>query len=228
MGDHSLLCDALRALLMAQDAISVVGQTGTCEDALRLPAGLRPDVILLDVTALENPGRAVRELLTVPGRAPVIAMARQDRVRVVREVLAAGAACYLPQNTRGDQLIRTVRAVHRGGGRSAGLDPAGRPDPSPDASTTQLTERERQVLELVARARSNRQIGAQLRITEGTVKRHLRNIFGKLGAISRIDAVNKALAAGLIHPTVIGPRAAAPPVRAVRPDTPRFRPVRWS
>jgi DNA-binding CsgD family transcriptional regulator len=66
----------------------------------------------------------------------------------------------------------------------------------PDAFSDQLTSREREVLALVARALSNRQIAIKLKITEGTVKRHLRNIFGKLGAVSRIDAVNKAGAAG--------------------------------
>ena len=110
--------------------------------------------------------------------------------------MAAGARGYLPMSIKGQELVVAIRAVladpdrivlgvsrsslgyAHGGGRSA--------DP--------LSERERQILALVGKALSNRQIAAQLCVTEATVKRHLRNIFVKLGAVSRIDAVNKAAA----------------------------------
>jgi DNA-binding NarL/FixJ family response regulator len=200
----------------------VVGQAATCESAFALATELRPDVIVFDVSgAVDDPARAVRLLLAAPGHAQVIVLSRQDNTRVMREVLYAGAVCYLPKNTRGHHLIRTVRAVHQGEVRSF-LDPVRSdrlplPVPYPVPAVTRspdsaapLTQREREVLELVARARSNRQIGAQLHITEGTVKRHLRNIFGKLGAVSRIDAVNKALAAMLIQPPVVVARAFGP------------------
>ncbi|MFE2037177.1 response regulator transcription factor [Streptomyces scopuliridis] len=88
--------------------------------------------------------------------------------------------------------------------------PRSEPDPRPRPDV--LSPRELEVIALVAAGHSNRRAATQLGLTEGTVKRHLRNIFAKLGAVSRVDAVNKAVAAGLIPPPSAAPRGPRPPL----------------
>jgi DNA-binding NarL/FixJ family response regulator len=197
--DHAILREGLRELLEAQEDLVVAGEAGDSASAVALIADRRPDVVLLDV---EIPGddvtTTVSRIRSLSPRSKVIILSMYDGPLLLRGLLAAGVRGYLLKSVRRQELVAAIRGAHRDAGRVV-LDVsreslARAQDPASDP----LSARERQVLELTARALSNAQIATRLGLTEATVKRHLRNIFGKLGAVSRIDAVNKAAAASLI------------------------------
>jgi DNA-binding NarL/FixJ family response regulator len=197
--DHSLLREGLRELLEAQDDMSVVGEAGDSASAVALAAELRPSIILLDV---EIPGEDVTATL---GRlrclAPdsrVLILSMYDGPQLVRNLLAAGVWGYLLKSVHRQELMAAIRSVHSDEGRIVLAVSRESLAQAQGPPSDVLSAREREVLELTAQALSNTQIASRLRLTEATVKRHLRNIFVKLGAVSRIDAVNKAAAASLI------------------------------
>jgi DNA-binding NarL/FixJ family response regulator len=130
----------------------------------------------------------------------ILVLGVHDRAELVRDLLDLGVKGYLLKNATRLQLLAAIRSASSDDERVmlfVSRQSFTRPD-EPDAQV--LSARERDVLELVAAARSNAQIAAELSVTEATVKRHLRNIFVKLGAVSRIDAVNKGIAAAQISP----------------------------
>ncbi|MFH8404364.1 response regulator [Streptomyces sp. NPDC018019] len=195
--DHCLLRSALCELLDMAPGITVVGQADDGPSTVALATALRPDLVLLDVEMPgSGPHATLGELLrAVPGVRVVVLTMHSDRA-LVDSLLAAGAAGFVHKGVDQDALVAAMRSVMTGG-RVTCLQGAGAGSASPvEEPSGLLTAREREVLECVAKAMSNRQIGRRLAITEGTVKRHLRNIFGKLGATSRLDAVNKGLGRG--------------------------------
>ena len=197
--DHALVREGVREILEAQDDMVVVGEAGDSAGAVALAAERRPDVILLDV---EVPGEhvttTVRRIRALSPRSEVIILSMYDGPRLLRGLLAAGVRGYLLKSVHRQELVTAIRGARSDSGRvmlavsRESLAQAQLPASDP------LSAREREVLELTAQALSNAQIAARLELTEATVKRHLRNIFVKLGAVSRIDAVNKAAAASLI------------------------------
>jgi DNA-binding NarL/FixJ family response regulator len=219
--DHTVLRQTLQECLEAQDGLNVVGQAGDGDEALELAARLRPHVLLLDI---EMPGTAapvvVYRLSRVSPETAVVVLSMHDAPEHTGEMLRLGVRGFLHKSISIRQLVSTIREAAEP--RSPVTLSVRQNQSSGDAESV-LSRREREVLALAARALSNRQIAAHLEITEATVKRHLRNAYGKLGASSRLDAVNKAVAASLIrvaaHDRVHGP---ATPPRAV---TPRARRV---
>jgi DNA-binding NarL/FixJ family response regulator len=208
--DHSLLRGALCELIDSERDLRVVADVGTSERLADLVERTRAQVVLMDV---EMPGHhaptVVGELTARFPDLHVLMLTMHNDPRLVYELLARGARGYLHKSAPRESLLLAIRAarardpqvtiaVPRGGVGGPAAPPTGRP---------LLSAREKEVLTLTAAALSNRQIAARLKITEGTVKRHLRNVFGKLGAVSRIDAVNKAVDAHFIQrPQVSGPR----------------------
>jgi two-component system nitrate/nitrite response regulator NarL len=203
--DHTLLRQALHDLLLTEDEFQVVGEAGNGDAAVALAAQTQPDVVLLDIEMpASEPLRTVRRLLHASPQSKVIILSMYDDLQLVRDMLAAGVSGYLHKSVSCPELVKAIRAAHGDDRRitiSVSQEPAARVVPPAGP----LSAREREVLTLVAKAMSNRQIAGELSITEGTVKRHLRSIFGKLGAVSRIDAVNKATAAALIDGRRRGP-----------------------
>jgi two-component system nitrate/nitrite response regulator NarL len=211
--DHALLRGALCEALQTESDVNVVAEAGCGRVAVELASSLCPQVAILDV---EMPGQDLATTLRqLRDRCPdtaVLVLTMHDDPDRAAAALALGASGYLHKSTTRGMLVSAIQMAGRPGagtvttllprrGRTAepGRErPAGPP----------LSAREIEVLRQVARARSNRQIATGLGITEGTVKRHLRNIFGKLGAVSRLDAVNKAVAAALIDPSPGRHRAA--------------------
>lgn len=200
--DHTLLRQSLCELLRAQPGFEVVAQAGDGPGTVMQARQHHPDVVLLDVEMPRHDvSDTVRRLLAVPPRPRVIVLSMYDNARLVRELINVGIRGYLHKSVGRDALISAIRGVMVDDQPvvTVSVSPTSLA-PTPPAEGA-LSARELEVLTFVANALSNRQIANRLGITEGTVKRHLRNIFGKLDAVSRIDAVNKAAAMSLIsHP----------------------------
>jgi len=195
--DHTLLREALCDVLRTEPDFEIVADVGDADTVVRVATEVRPDVILLDVEMPGTPtlGTVARLRRTVP-EARVIVLSMHDDPELMQDMLRSGARAYLHKSVSRVELVTAIRSVASPGRLVLTITPAAGSGPTGPL----LSKREREVVALVAEARSNRQIAAQLAINEGTVKRHLRNIFGKLGAVSRLDAVNKALQAAEIRP----------------------------
>jgi len=202
--DHTLLREAICELLGLEPGFEVVGEGCDGEEAVELATRLRPDIVLLDVEMPRNvPTETVRAIRAASGGTRVIMLTMHDSPQLVRDMLEAGVAGYLHKSIGRQALTAAIRGAlevdRNGGGRRLVMSVTQGSLMSDQTPTRLISPRERQILVLVAAAFSNRQIASRLSITEATVKRHLRNAFEKLGAVSRIDAVNRAAAAGLIH-----------------------------
>lgn len=198
--DHTLFREGLTELLTSDPTFRVVAQGSSGTDALALVKEHRPDVVLIDV---EMPGPGARatvsRLCQEHPDTQVIVLTMHDQPGLVWELVEQGAAAYLVKTIERHELIAAVQAVVTKRDKvllSVSRRTLSRLDKPSSAAV--LSARELQVLQLTALAMSNAQIGRQLVITEGTVKRHLTNIYAKLGAVSRIDAIRKATAARLI------------------------------
>ncbi|POH64325.1 two-component system response regulator [Cryobacterium zongtaii] len=188
--DHGLFREGLHSILARDGALNVVGEGATSADATELVATLRPDVLLLDVEIPGAPAETTVRWVTRmhPGTAIVILTMHADRI-LEAQLKAAGAARYLQKTVASRDLLSVVRTVQ-----------AARPvaDPTTESAALILTSRELEVLRMVALAYSNREVGLQLSLAEGTVKRHVSNIFTKLDATSRMGAVRRAVTLGLL------------------------------
>jgi len=208
--DHALFRDGLREILDAQPDIQVVGEAGNSSGALAVVARERPDIVLLDV---EIPGgeatETVGEITAISPSSQIIILSMYDGPQLLRSLLAAGIRGYLLKSVHWNELVAAVRSVHTEPDRVVLSVSRECLSQLNESAQEVLTERERQILELTAEALSNYQIATMLALTEATVKRHLRNVFVKLDAVSRIDAVNKAIAASLINPPPTRPRSEA-------------------
>lgn len=212
--DHTLVRQGLCEILDGQRGLEVVGEAEDGADAIALTGKQHPGIVLLDV---ELPGEdvtaTVRRLREVSPASRVIIVTMHESPELLQRVLAAGVNGFLLKTARQHDLVAAIRSVALDAGRVV-------VDASPDCLTQEpeapggevLSTRERQILEMVGEACSNRQIARRLEVSEATVKRHMRNVFEKLGAVSRIDAVNKAVAARLIPP----PTYSSSPCRGAR------------
>ncbi|RLU94598.1 DNA-binding response regulator [Streptomyces griseocarneus] len=203
--DHTLLRQALADLLGMESDFTVVALAGDGLSAVEAARTHQPDVLLLDVEMPRSEAAdTVRKVAAVARDTRVIILTMHTDARLMQSLSRLGISGYLHKGVDRQALTGAIRAaavddqtVHVSLPRQA--PPA--PGPAvPGTGTVRLTDRELQVLRLVARAMSNRQIAHELALSEGTVKRHLRNTFAKLGAVSRLDAVNKAVAAALLSP----------------------------
>jgi len=200
--DHSVVREGLRAFLQLQDGIEVAGEAGDGEEALEQALALRPDVILMDLVMPNLDGvAAMRELRArVPESRVIVLTSFLDDERLLPAV-QAGAAGYLLKNSEPAELVRAIRAAH--GGETI-IDPtvASRlvqaiADGRRSAADQALTRREREVLELIARGRSNKRIAFELGISEKTVKTHVGHVLAKLGVSDRTQAALLAVREGL-------------------------------
>ncbi|MFF5212088.1 response regulator [Streptosporangium sp. NPDC000396] len=206
--DHMLFRQGLQELLDTYQNLTVVGAAANSEQAIRLVEESRPDVVLLDVSI---PGDEVtvtaQRILDRSPQSRVIVLSMYDDPQLVQAVLALGVNGYLLKSISRDELVAAICTVMTDPGRVVLSVSRISMEYVSQTTTVMLSEREREVLLLVAHAFSNAQIANRLSISQGTVKRHLRNIFGKLGAVSRIDAVNKAVASSMIRLSEMrGPR----------------------
>ncbi|HEY1699465.1 MAG TPA: response regulator transcription factor [Trebonia sp.] len=197
--DHPVVRDGLSSLFARDPEFEVLGEAGDGAEAVRLAQQLRPDVVLMD---LRMPGMDGVTAITELGRkgvaARVLVLTTYDTDSHVLPAIEAGATGYLLKDAPRAELLRAVRAAARG---EAVLSPAAAAQlmkkvRSPGAGL--LSQREREVLELVASGTTNREAAARLFLTEATVKTHLLHIYAKLGVSDRAAAVAEAFNRGLL------------------------------
>jgi len=211
--DQAMVREGFAALLDAQPDMEVVGTAGDGRAALPVAATRHPDVVLMDIRMPEMDGlEAARLLLAQPDPPKVVVLTTFDLDDYIFDALAAGASGFLLKHAPATDLLHAVRVVAAG---EALLAPevtrrliahfvAARPDPAaagprPDRLAP-LTDRETEVLGLVARGLSNTEIADVLVLAEQTVKTHVSRIFGKLGLRDRAQAVVVAYECGLVRP----------------------------
>ena len=199
--DQTLMRQGLRTLLELEPGMTVVGAEADGRAGLRLALDLRPDVVLMDVQMPELNGvEATAALCAAWPEARVVILTTFDRDDYVFQAVRAGAMGYLLKDAPADELIRTIRRVAAGEAfiqpeiASRTLRELLRPKQAPLAP---LSDREREVLLLLAQGASNKEIADRLVISEGTVKNHVSSILGKLQAENRTQAAELARRYGL-------------------------------
>lgn len=211
--DQRLMREGLRTLLELEDDFEIVGEAGDGQAGLDAYAQLQPDVVLMDIRMpVLNGVEATRRLLAHNPSARVIILTTFDDDANVFEGLRAGALGYLLKDVSGADLAAAVRTVAGGGAliepsvarrvfaEFARLAPQNKPaNTSAESSLVEpLSERELDVLKLVADGLSNKEIGQKLSLAEGTVKNYVTNMLGKIGARDRTQAALRARELGLI------------------------------
>jgi DNA-binding NarL/FixJ family response regulator len=207
--DQALVRTGFRMILDAEPDIDVVGEAADGHEALAAARRLRPDVVLMDVRMPELDGiAATRELLAVDGATKVVILTTFDLDEYVYDALRAGASGFLLKDVPPEQLVEGIHAVASG---DALLAPSvtrrvieefvRRPRPRrADHRLGELTPRELEVLQLLARGLSNAEIAAQLVVGETTVKTHVAHVLTKLHVRDRVQAVVFAYEAGIAEP----------------------------
>jgi DNA-binding NarL/FixJ family response regulator len=208
--DQALVRGGFRMILEAQKDIEVVGEASDGQEALAQARELDPDVVLMDIRMPELDGlEATRRLVSGDGSARVLMLTTFDLDEYVYEAMKAGASGFLLKDVRPEQLAEAVRVVAAG---DSLLAPAitqrliaefvRRPPPGSGAPTelSELTERELEVLKLIARGLSNGEIASALFVSEATVKTHVTHVLTKLKLRDRVQAVVLAYESGLVHP----------------------------
>ena len=200
--DHTVVREGLRSLLELQEDIEVVGEAANGQEAIDQTNRLLPDVVLMDLVMPEIDGiEATRRIKAISPSTQVIVLTSFSDNEQVFPAIKAGALSYLLKNVSPSDLVRAIQAAFRG---EAQLDPeiakklmeevsAGSKQPTAEG----LTERELDVLQLIAKGQSNRAIGEELVISEKTVKTHVSNILSKLHLADRTQAAIYALKAGI-------------------------------
>jgi len=198
--DHALHRDGTRQILEAHPDLEVVGDANSGEIALALVNQLHPDVVLMDIRLPGMNGIEVTRRLTRDHPdVRVLMVSAYDEDEYVRGALEAGAAGYLSKTAPGKELVHAVRAV--AGGTSvlqSGLTARLLASPGGPEHAADLTEREIEVLSLLAEGLHNREVAARLGISPRTVDRHCDNIYAKLGVGSRTEAVVRAISTKLL------------------------------
>jgi DNA-binding NarL/FixJ family response regulator len=206
--DDDLMRAGLRSVLSSDETIEVVGEAGDGRTALDEIRKLRPDLVLMDIRMPDLDGiSATREVLASQPDVKVVVLTTFEEDEYIFEALSAGASGFLLKRTKPEELIAAIHAVAEG---DSLLSPsvtrrvidrmATQPVATlPGARLDRLTPREREVLELVGRGLSNREIAETLVIEESTVKTHVKRILMKLGLRDRVQAVILAYETGVIR-----------------------------
>lgn len=194
--DHSVVRRGLAAIInMEEDAI-VVGQAGDGAEAIELWRELQPDVVLMDLRMPRMEGvEAIRRIRAEDPEAGIIVLTTFDHDEDIYAGLRAGAKAYLLKDVEPEELFRCIRAVHAG---EAYLQSKLAVKLAQRVHEEPLTEREEQILKLLAEGKSNRAIGVVLHISESTVKSHMKSLFVKLDVTSRAEAIALAARRGLV------------------------------
>jgi DNA-binding NarL/FixJ family response regulator len=208
--DQELVRAGFVAMLEAEPDLEVVGEAATGEQAIERVREHRPNVVLMDIRMPELDGiEATRRLQRLPEAPRVLVLTTFDLDEYVYAAMKAGASGFLLKDVPRDQLAAAIRTVARGEALLAPQitrrlieDFVQRPPPNagPPPALAELTTRELEVLQLIARGRSNAEIGRELFLSEATVKTHVTRLLSKLRVRDRVQAVIAAYESGLIRP----------------------------
>ena len=195
--DHALILEGLTATMARQEDMTVVAKAANGREAVELWKTYRPDILLLDLRMPQLNGVGViREIRDIDVSARVIVHTTYDTDEEIYQAVRAGAKAYLLKDAPLAELLEVIRKVHAG---QTCIPPELAAKLATRMSGVTLTSREADVLTLLARGRSNKEIGADLLISETTVKTHVRSVFLKLDVMSRTEAIVTASHRGLIH-----------------------------
>ena len=203
--DHQLFRDGLKALLLSAPDTEVVGEAATGRGAIQLAAESQPDVILMDLQMPDMDGiEATRRIVDTSPHINVLMVTMFEDDQSVFAAMRAGARGYVLKGAKHDEMLRAIRAVGSGGAifsptiaaRMMNFFAASR-SVIPEQAFPDLTDREREVLTLIARGESNADIARALTISVKTVRNHVSNIFSKLQVADRAQAAIRAREAGL-------------------------------
>jgi DNA-binding NarL/FixJ family response regulator len=208
--DHTVVRQGLRALLVAEDDIEIVGEAGDGRTAVQLTKKLMPDVVVMDIAMPQLNGlEATRQITHALPSTKVLILSSYSDDEYVQQLTEAGAAGYLIKQTAANELLKAIREAHKGNAYfspsiakrlrdqcreafAAGQAPAKR-------RTDHLTTREAEVLQLIAEGRANKQIAAELCISIKTVEKHRQQVMNKLGIHDVAGLTRHAIAKGIIE-----------------------------
>jgi len=195
--DHTVFREGLRAILDRSPGVSVIGEASDWPEAVKKTTSEKPDVALLDI---RMPGmRAMEGVAAIHTKCPavgIVLVSAFDLQEEVYRVVQAGAKGFLLKNCAEEELLACVRTV-QAGKTFLGAGPAAKL--AARVQGPELTERQAEILQLVAEGKTNKEVGAMMGITEGTVKVHVNHIFRKLGVAGRTAAITKALQYGVVR-----------------------------
>jgi DNA-binding NarL/FixJ family response regulator len=194
--DHTLFRRGLARLLASHEGLEIIAQVPNDQEALRLAQQEKPDVVVMQVQMpFERAKESLLKMRHISPAPKVVIVTMFEEPRYVRELMELGASAYLLKSASVEHLTGAVRAaVFDPKGHHVVVSmPRGMLEGVEEGSRGVLTAREMEILVLVARGLSNRQIASALRLSEDTVKRHLANAYPKMGVVSRGEAVRKAL-----------------------------------
>ena len=196
--DHFVVRMGLSTLINTQEDMTVVAEAANGKQAVELFRAHRPDVTLMDLRMPEMNG--VEAIIALRNEDPdcrVIVLTTYDGDEDIYRAFQAGARSYLLKDMHRDELLEAIRAVHNG---QRFIPPAVANRLAERMPRSDLTARELEVLKLIVKGMSNKEIARSLTITEGTVKIHVNNILSKLGVSDRTKAATTAIQRGIVHP----------------------------
>ncbi len=206
--DHAILREGLKALLSLSEDIQVVGEAGDGWEALAMAQRLAPEVIIMDMAMPGMDGlEATRRIIKTNPQTKILVLSQHDNERYILPVLRAGAMGYVLKRAVGAELVTAIRTVHRG---ECFVPPPiakmmlrnyQQEDLAIEPVEDRLTEREREVLKLVAEGRTSQEIAELLSLSKKTVMCHRANIYQKLGTHNRTELIKYAMQLHLIELT---------------------------
>lgn len=216
--DHTIVRQGLKALLMSEKNISIIGEAQTGREAVELVAQLRPSVVIMDLAMPRlNGAEATRQILKSSPSTKIIVLSTYSDDEHVQQALGAGAAAYLLKQTAAEDVVEAIREVSKG---NAFFSPAiakrlrertrtpHTQDGAPQVPNVELTQREAEVLQLIAEGYANKQIAAELNLSVKTVEKHRQQVMQKLDIHNIAGLVRHAAAKGIIESNLAGIPAA--------------------
>jgi DNA-binding NarL/FixJ family response regulator len=198
--DNVFFREGIAEICEREPDLRVVGRAAGGLEAIRLVRQSCPEVVLLSISeaGCQVAEDLVAQIAGAPSRPRLVILATRDNARMARRLLTMGAWAYISKQSTREELLAVVRSVSQGSDRAVLSMPTSLLKQLTTPLARPLSDRELEVIELVATGLSNAQIAARLYISEGTVKRHLTNAYVKLDVRSRMTAINKAAAIGLL------------------------------